>query len=352
MPQIDAHLPHYRRFPYLLFLTAILLFFGLSIPGAPAYAQEQVHVVQYGENLASVAQEYDIKLDELMSINGITNPDVIYVGQRLLIPGNPETGEYGTPAQNESLPGSDGYYVVRRGDTLSQIAQRHGMALSDAMRLNNITDPGTIYVGQRLRVTARVTPLPAELPAQPQVADYIYVVQTGDTLYSLARQFETTPQALMSANGLPNANFVYIGQRLRIRSGVQEPGAVLIAAGAPPDGKRWIEVNLTNQTLTAWQGDLAVLHTNISSGTDWFPTVTGRYQIQRKYEKQRMTGPDYDLPNVPWVMYFYSGYAIHGAYWHARFGTPTSHGCINMRVEEAEAIYHWADFGTEVYVHY
>jgi lipoprotein-anchoring transpeptidase ErfK/SrfK len=79
--------------------------------------------------------------------------------------------------------------------------------------------------------------------------------------------------------------------------------------------------------------------------------VTGRYTIQRKYEKQRMTGVDYDLPNVPWVMYFYSGYAIHGAYWHNKFGTPTSHGCVNMRIDEAEMIYHWADIGTEVYVH-
>jgi lipoprotein-anchoring transpeptidase ErfK/SrfK len=95
-----------------------------------------------------------------------------------------------------------------------------------------------------------------------------------------------------------------------------------------------------------------VLHTSISSGTDRTPTVTGRYKINRKYTKQRMTGPDYDLPNVPWVMYFYSGYAIHGAYWHNKFGTQTSHGCVNMRIEEAEMLYHWADMGTEVYVHY
>jgi lipoprotein-anchoring transpeptidase ErfK/SrfK len=65
-----------------------------------------------------------------------------------------------------------------------------------------------------------------------------------------------------------------------------------------------------------------------------------------------MVGPGYDLPGVPWVMYFYSGYAIHGAYWHNNFGAPMSHGCVNMTPGEAQILYNWAPIGTEVYVHY
>ena len=118
-----------------------------------------------------------------------------------------------------------------------------------------------------------------------------------------------------------------------------------------PEGKRWIEVDLSEQTLTAWQGETVVLHTLISSGSSQYPTVRGTYQVRTKLPLERMIGPGYDTPNVPWTMYFYRGYAIHGAYWHNNFGTPVSHGCVNMRVEEAKALYEWASLGTEIVVH-
>lgn len=331
-------------------IVAIFVLTGALCVSTPALAQEETHIVQRGENLVLIARKYGVDVNALMAMNGIADPNVIFIGQRLLIPGDPGAGAYGAPAATQSLPGVGGYYTVRRGDTLSQIAERYAMRMNDLMRLNAITDPSTIYVGQRLRVTARAA-VPVESEPAPQLADVIYVVKPGDTLYSIAKRFETTPAALMAANGLPNPNFVWSGQRLRIRSSAPVAQSAMFAAGAPADGKRWIEISLADQTLTAWQGDVAVLHTNISSGTQATPTVKGRYTIDRKYSKQRMTGPDYDLPNVPWVMYFYQGYAIHGAYWHTQFGTPRSHGCVNMRVEEAEMLYHWADFGTEVVVH-
>lgn len=118
-----------------------------------------------------------------------------------------------------------------------------------------------------------------------------------------------------------------------------------------PDGRRWIEVDISDQTLIAWQGDTAVLQTLISSGRTQYPTVRGTYQVRTKLDLERMIGPGYDTPNVPWTMYFFRGYAIHGAYWHNNFGTPVSHGCVNMRVDEAKALYEWASVGTEVVVH-
>lgn len=332
------------------FLIIIVILSALA-PSAFARAQARVHVVQRGENLDSIAQEYQVDVSALMAMNNIANANVVYVGQQLLIPGDPGAGLYGTPVDQTPLPGQEGYYTVQRGDTLSQIAQRYDMAMADMMRLNGIDDPSEIHVGQRVRVTARVTPQTAVEEAHPQLAEQIYLVQSTDTLYAIAARFNTTTQALMAANGLPNANFIWSGQHLRIRSSEPVAQKALFAAGAPVDGKRWIEIDLSEQKLIAWQGDVAVLDTSISSGVDWFPTVTGHFNIQRKYEKQRMTGPGYDLPNVPWVMYFYRGYAIHGAYWHTNFGKPQSHGCINMRLDEAEMIYDWADIGTEVYVH-
>jgi lipoprotein-anchoring transpeptidase ErfK/SrfK len=153
----------------------------------------------------------------------------------------------------------------------------------------------------------------------------------------------------MLANGLPNANFVWVGQRLRVQSNAMSAAQ---ASAAAPAGRRWIEVNLSNQTLTAWQGDVAVLYTSISSGLAATPTVTGNFKVGVKYTSQRMTGPGYDLPGVPWVMYFYGSYAIHGAYWHNNFGVPMSRGCVNASIPDAEFLYNWAPEGTEVWVHY
>lgn len=63
-----------------------------------------------------------------------------------------------------------------------------------------------------------------------------------------------------------------------------------------------------------------------------------------------MTGPGYRLPHVPYVMYFYKGYALHGTYWHNNFGRPMSHGCVNLPTPIAEQLYHWAEIGTPVVV--
>ena len=89
----------------------------------------------------------------------------------------------------------------------------------------------------------------------------------------------------------------------------------------------------------------------VSTGIARYPTVTGRFAIYAKYSATRMTGPGYNLPNVPWAMFFYRGYAIHGTYWHSNFGRPMSHGCINMKTPEAKWLYHWAPKGTLVVVH-
>jgi lipoprotein-anchoring transpeptidase ErfK/SrfK len=115
---------------------------------------------------------------------------------------------------------------------------------------------------------------------------------------------------------------------------------------------KWIEVDLSQQRLYAHEGQNTVMTAVVSTGTRWYPTVTGRFHVYAKYRAVRMTGPGYDLPNVPWTMFFYGGYAIHGTYWHRNFGTPMSHGCVNMTIGEAKQLYEWAPHGTLVVVHY
>lgn len=123
----------------------------------------------------------------------------------------------------------------------------------------------------------------------------------------------------------------------------------VLGAGVP-DGRRWVEVNVSDQTLTAWQGDVAVLHTQVSTGKPGWRTLPGAFNVYVKLPSTRMRGPGYDTPDVPWTMYYYQGFAIHGAYWHNNFGTPVSHGCVNLRVDEAKLLFDWADVGLEVVV--
>jgi len=114
---------------------------------------------------------------------------------------------------------------------------------------------------------------------------------------------------------------------------------------------RWIEVNVTTQRLTAWEGNTPVYAVIVSTGTEDNPTITGTFAIEDKLRVTRMQGNDYDVPDVPYTMYYYGGYAIHGAYWHHNFGTPVSHGCVNVAVDHARWLYNWASVGTPVVVH-
>lgn len=109
---------------------------------------------------------------------------------------------------------------------------------------------------------------------------------------------------------------------------------------------KWIEVSLEQQMLRAWEGNRIVMEFPISSGL-WYPTPTGDFGIWHKTKFQRMKGGSkelgtyYDLPNVPNNMFFYKGFAIHGAYWHNNFGNPMSHGCVNAPLSQVEELFKW-----------
>ena|SRR3989337_986865 len=130
---------------------------------------------------------------------------------------------------------------------------------------------------------------------------------------------------------------------------IEPPKAIL---GESDEPKR-IEVDLTNQRLYAYEGTRQIYNFLISSGK-WARTPTGVFRIWAKLRYTKMEGGSktlrtyYYLPNVPFVMYFsndqipsWRGFGLHGTYWHSNFGHPMSHGCINMKIEEAGLIYDW-----------
>jgi lipoprotein-anchoring transpeptidase ErfK/SrfK len=114
----------------------------------------------------------------------------------------------------------------------------------------------------------------------------------------------------------------------------------------------WIDVDLSEQRLYAYDGNTLVSSFLVSTGVAAHPTVTGTYAVYVKYLATDMKGPGYYLPDVPYTMYFYEGYGIHGTYWHHNFGHPMSHGCVNMETSDAEWVYNFSEVGTPVVIHY
>jgi len=124
-----------------------------------------------------------------------------------------------------------------------------------------------------------------------------------------------------------------------------------------------IEVDLSSQRVYAYDGATKVMDYTVSTGK-WGRTPTGEFKIERKVRAQTMAGGNkaigtyYYLPNVPWVQFFGNkeipwsrGFSFHGTYWHSNFGHPMSHGCINMKTEDAQALYEWAPMGTRVTIY-
>jgi LysM repeat protein len=263
-------------------------------------------------------------------------------------------GSVGVGAAFAAPSQADSGYVVRPGDTLGVIAARFGVSAAALARANGITNPDRIYIGQNLAIPGKsgsTTNPPAPKPPSTAPATGTYIVQQGDTLAKIAARFGTTIQNLMRLNGITNPNRIWVGQRLKV-SGTASSGGTTPKPSTGPTAGRWIDVDLSSQRLTAYQGNSPVFSALISSGLSRTPTVIGRFKVQTKLRSTRMRGPGYDLPGVPYTMYFYKGYAIHGTYWHNNFGHPMSHGCVNMRTADAGWLFNWASVGTPVVTHW
>lgn len=136
------------------------------------------------------------------------------------------------------------------------------------------------------------------------------------------------------------------------------PTETLVPTDPPPplpdnvgSGERWIDVDLSEQRTYAYEGNQVVNSFIVSTGTWQHPTVTGSFNVYVKYRAADMSGPGYYLADVPYVMYFYRGYGLHGTFWHNNFGTPMSHGCVNLPTDDAGWLFNWASVGTVVNVH-
>ena len=189
---------------------------------------------------------------------------------------------------------------MRRGEYLTELGVRFDLEWMILAKHNNLSPPYVLHTGQVLRI-----------PSFAQYLDYL----PNDSNYKL---FYTT-------NHHPGP-----------RKGVG----------------REIVIELNRQSIYAYENGVLQKRALMSSGKMLTPTVLGDYEIYLKYRSQTMSGPGYSLDNVEWPMYFIRGYAIHGTWWHTLFGTPMSHGCVNLTNEDAKWFWEFAPLGTPVHVGY
>jgi len=124
------------------------------------------------------------------------------------------------------------------------------------------------------------------------------------------------------------------------------------------NGAKWVRVNLSDFTVTAWNGSTEFAHSKVvtgGSGGGKTPTRPGVFHVYSKVASQTMKGTNPDgsewkVENVPWIAYYDGGIALHGAYWRPSFGYADSHGCVNMPVAFAKKLYDWIEIGTLVIV--
>ena len=209
-------------------LAALALAVVLPFPGlAPAAALANV-VVKPGETLSEIADRHGVSLTRLMQANGITNPNLVVAGQSLRLPGSSAAGAGSSRGAS---------VTVQPGDTLSDIADRQGISLNQLMQANGITNPDMVVAGQKLvlpgsrRATAAVAP--RELPTAP------YTVKSGETISEIADRFGTSTERLTQLNGISNPNLVVAGTRLAI-PGRPSSSAAPRSTAAPRNAKEHV----------------------------------------------------------------------------------------------------------------
>lgn len=422
-------------------VAMLLLSMGLWGMGAasPILAQRdgpaQEHIVQAGETLSEIAQQYGVDMGDIMELNGIRDADTVRVGQTLRLPAlpTPETSPDSLPAstpepapepasepddppsasafslnrryivqsgdtllriadrfgvdagtltalnrldadeggrlqigQSLLLPATaddlvvfspDRTYTVQPGDSLGLIAEAHGVDAAQLQQANRLSDPDALRVGQELVI-------PPQLLLGPEIAigsptrgyDY-HIVQPGETLSEIARDFDTTVPALVSTNDLPDSESVYYGLYLRIPFG--PPILERRRPPVPQSGTAFV-VSISRQQCWVFQGDRVIHSWTCSTGHEEWVTRTGTFPVKTKMEMAQSSAYRLDMPY--WLgLYDVNAFenGIHGIpvswatgekLWSGLVGQPATFGCAMLVDDDAERLFNLAYLGMPVHI--
>lgn len=274
---------------------------ALAAPPAPVQAEQVVHLVQPGETLYRIGLRYGVSWVEIQRINHLPGT-LIYAGQQLIIPvegqagAAPEPPVEATPTETpipESAPAAATTYIVQRGDTLSSIAARFSVSLSQLVEANGIYNPSLIYAGQTL-VIPGVEAGPAQPPTSPGGDKSILIDISEQHLYAYAG--EALVFSFVASTGSPGLD--------------TRPGTYAVQNKIPNAyGGNW-NIWMPNWLGIYWAG-------NLQNGIHALPILPGG-----------------------------------GRLWEGYLGTPVSYGCIILGVEESQLLYDWAEVGTPVIIQY
>jgi lipoprotein-anchoring transpeptidase ErfK/SrfK len=378
---------HWFQYRHARVLFALLWALTFASFPRPVYSQVSVHTVQPGETLGEIAKQYGLDVAVLRRLNGITDANHLWVGQTLTLPGAETRGETREWAAGDNEREAPRYtQEAYTGDMQEDgaVYAPEQPSAGRAMWVPNDPDQGPSEFPEArfdyddapsaARQSEADGPSQSEAFVNAASTDHIlveHIVRRGEQLEWIADRYNLSTAALLAANPWVDGDELAPGQRLYIPMSTpgartqaswsaQEDSPAEPAQAVLPDvaaGERWIDVDLSSQRAVAYEGTTEVRRFIISSGVARTPTVTGSFAIYAKTPLQDMSGGSraagdyYFQADVPWVQYFYDGYSFHGAYWHNNFGRPTGHGCINMRIGDAEWLYGWSTTGTRVEVH-
>lgn len=303
------------------------------------------HVVQRGENLFRIGLQYGLTTEALARANNINPSATLYTGQVLQVPG--VSASVDEPAEQV------GTYVVGRGETLTDIAQLHGVSVDALATVNGLYNPSQLYAGQTLTI-----PGSASVPTAgytPDQSATTHVVAPGETLFSIARQYGVSQAALLQVNSVANPSLLRVGQSLTIPS--------ITALSSTPGGGagKLIRVDISDQRTYVYQDGQLLWTFVVSTGIPGSDTWTGTFHVQNKIPNAYASTWALQMPW--WLGIYWAGSLQNGFHalpilsngqrlWAGLLGRPASYGCIILSEEDAQRLYYWAEVGTEVQIAY
>jgi LysM repeat protein len=323
----------------------------LERSGSQIASLNRTYTVHSGDSLNLIALRLGVDADALVRLNKLGDLAApLTTGQVLLLPA---TGEELRP----SVPAEE--HVVQSGETLSAIAQSFDLTLGDLLRANRIADPNAVYPGQSLLIPPRALGDDAadRQIGPPRGGYFYYTVQSGDTLSTLAREFNSTMPALREYNNLPDNDSVYAGLELRIPYGA--PPLSLRQPPAPKSGTRFI-VSISRQQCWVYQGERVAYSWSCSTGAGERRTKAGNYAVQSKILNAKSNVFKLDMPY--WLGIYDVGpfeNGIHGLpvawntgkkIWSGLIGQPATFGCAMLDDPEAATLFRLAYLGMPVHI--
>ena len=306
-----------------------------------------IHVVEWGETLFSIARRYGTSVDAICAANGIADPTHIYAGQRLIVPSS------NVPAAPAAAGAT---HVVQTGENLYRIGLRYGTTAAALAELNGIYNPDQVVAGQTLIIPGSPT-VPA-VAYQPQHAATTHTVQPGETLTAIAQRHGVALWTLVQINNIANPALILPGKVLVIpRASSLVPASAPALAAAGGEKRIVIDLSeqhlyayqgetLAHSFVVSTGMPGAGTRTGTFRVLDKYPNAyASTWNLQMPhwlgiYWAGGLENGIHALPILPNGQRLWDGY----------LGTPVSFGCIILGTQKARTLYGWAEIGTPVVI--